>query len=161
MTKSNKIFGIIIFLIVQNLFASSQNIDIDAFVFNFKSDVKIEEFVLYEKWKSLPKQIRNEIKVRNEGRFRIANPNRRYNKTDVERNPLLKNRQLVFWAEAKGYYIIVYRKGGRVHNTCTLICKNRANFVDIVNLNLGKIDSLSDVINRLNKGAFLNNGTMY
>jgi hypothetical protein len=65
----------------------------------------------------IPRVLKKTIKEYFNSDFRIANPNRRYNSTDVI-YPLLPNKQMLFLIKNKNRYALVYeRGGGRISHT--------------------------------------------
>lgn len=68
--------------------------------------------VFYRK-SAIPRALRNALNKKFDERFRIANPQRKFRRTDVVTNPLLPDKQLNFIIRNGDYYALVYKQGGR------------------------------------------------
>jgi hypothetical protein len=78
------------------------------------------DFKIYTKRGSIPNELSDFIKNQVKGKFKMANPKKGYNSTDVKK-PLRKDRRLIFVANQANHWVIVYEKGGRGHSiVCAL-----------------------------------------
>jgi hypothetical protein len=71
----------------------------------------------YYSKRSIPEILKKSIKKYFDSDFYIANPSKKYNKTDVIRNPILPNKQMLFLIQNQNKYALIYRRGGRCLQT--------------------------------------------
>ena len=93
-----------------------------------------------------------------ESRFKIANPNQRYNETDVVRNRRLPWRRIHVIYRSADYFLMIYRKGGFTINDYLIWCQlhndkvvdiwvgyYRADNYDILDIKNDLVDNIDDL----------------
>lgn len=101
--------------------------------------------ILFYNKRKIPRDIKRIIKEKYDIRFKISNPNKLYNRTDVVTSPSLPNRQLLFGGKKDGYCFFVYKKGGRATSTYFVFFYEKSCDLNIYNVS-NDIDKLDDLI---------------
>lgn len=110
----------------------------------------------YDSKRKIPKAVLNKIKNETGESFKIANPNRKFQKTDKVVIPFLKTRQLLFVAkQSDNIFLIVYHKGGRGLHTIALLCQINSNSVAICNIRAGYYKNYTELMERVKNGQYL------
>lgn len=69
-------------------------------------------FLLFFRKQDIPKDVKRYLKSHDGVRFKIANPWKKFNSSDVIINPLLHDKRLIMYAQRGSISIIVYEQGG-------------------------------------------------
>lgn len=115
-----------------------------------------DNMIVFYKKNNIPKVLKKSLSEKFEDNFRIANPNKSYQKTDVINNPFLPSRQMLFLIKNNNYYFFVFRQGGRGLSTYFVfseILNNSINNMNIFNIN-NDIMTVEDFIQTIKLSKF-------
>lgn len=111
-------------------------------------------FQKYYSKRKIPQIVFTKIKEISKEKFSLCNPNRKFQSTDLVVNPFLKLRQLQFIERSDKYIVIVYKRGGKGAHTITMICDIETNGFCITGLDLGKVQGIDEIYEKLKKGGY-------
>ena len=117
--------------------------------------VEKDNMIVFYKKNNIPKVLKKSLSEKFEDNFRIANPNKSYQKTDVNNN-FLPSRQMLFLIKNNNYYFFVFRQGGRGLSTYFVfseILNNSINNMNIFNIN-NDITTVEDFIQTIKLSKF-------
>ncbi len=117
--------------------------------------VEKDNMIVFYKKNNIPKVLKKNLSEKFEDNFRIANPNKSYQKTDVNNN-FLPSRQMLFLIKNNNYYFFVFRQGGRGLSTYFVfseIFNNSINNMNIFNIN-NDIMTVEDFIQTIKLSKF-------
>ena len=117
--------------------------------------VEKDNMIVFYKKNNIPKVLKKNLSEKFEDNFRIANPNKSYQKTDVNNN-FLPSRQMLFLIKNNNYYFFVFRQGGRGLSTYFVfseILNNSINNMNIFNIN-NDITTVEDFIQTIKLSKF-------
>ena len=103
--------------------------------------------VYYNKSK-IPRVLKKTLGTKFGKKFRIANPNMQYRKTDVTKKRFLPSRQMKFLAVVDNYYLLVFKQGGKAHSTYFVFSEVVNNVVCQINIFYisNNVESVQDLI---------------
>jgi hypothetical protein len=110
---------------------------------------------VFYKTSSIPKSLKKELRIMF-GDFKIVSFNEDYRKTDVVRNPVLPNKQMLFLIQKDDYYALVFRKGGRALSTYFVFAKIVSK--KVVDMHIytisNKIETVDNFLLNISSGKF-------
>ena len=115
---------------------------------NELQDLLNQDYELIYKKNKIPRIIFTEIKMLTDEKFKLADPGKNYNSTDVA-NPFLKDRRLSLALKSQNKWAIFYEHGGRGHHNHGFIATIGPDNIYIASFYtspINSIDQLSEAI---------------